>query len=70
MECYNVEAVYAHVWERNEDALGWYERRGFVREDEIVEGYYRKLRPAGAWVVRKDMRLKEADMGGRVKTSE
>ena len=44
--------VYAHVWEANEEALGWYGKRGFVVEEKVVEGYYRRLRPAGAKVVK------------------
>lgn len=46
--------VYAHVWEANTEALEWYRRRGFdVDTGEVVEGYYSKLRPAGARVVRR-----------------
>lgn len=49
--------VFAHVWEANEEALEWYEKRGFVRDLEIglVEGYYRRLKPEGAWVVWKEI---------------
>lgn len=43
--------VYAHVWTENGDALEWYRRRGF-ESGETVGGYYRKLRPDGAVVVR------------------
>jgi N-alpha-acetyltransferase 50 len=55
LDCYDVSAVYAHVWENNEDALGWYERRNFKRI-LMIEGYYRKLKPGGAWLVRKELR--------------
>lgn len=48
-----VTEIYAHVWEANEEALEWYMRRGFVVEKELVGGYYRKLRPGGARVVRR-----------------
>lgn len=77
VEAYNVERVYAHVWERNEEALGWYERRGFVKglgENEkwedgdregFVEGYYRKLRPGGAWIVSKEMKRSAAAVPDR-----
>lgn len=47
-----VEWVYAHVWTDNEDGLAWYGRRGFER-DGLLEGYYRKLRPDSAWVVKR-----------------
>ncbi|KAI7488506.1 hypothetical protein KC357_g2325 [Hortaea werneckii] len=49
---YGVSAVGAHVWEANTEGLEWYKRRGFTvvgRED----GYYRRLQPQGAVVVRK-----------------
>ncbi|KAI9786402.1 MAG: hypothetical protein M1839_006862 [Geoglossum umbratile] len=45
--------VYAHVWEANEEARRWYCGRGFWEEDGRVEGYYRRLRPQGAVVVRR-----------------
>ena len=51
---YNVRSVYAHVWEANEEALGWYERRGF-RRIMLMESYYRKLKPGGAWIMRKEL---------------
>lgn len=49
----NVSSIHAHVWELNVDAMEWYQKRGFDVEAGIVEGYYRKLRPAGARIVRK-----------------
>ncbi|KAI9765933.1 MAG: hypothetical protein M1840_007074 [Geoglossum simile] len=45
--------VYAHVWEANEEARRWYRTRGFWEEEGRVEGYYRRLRPQGAVVVRR-----------------
>ena len=54
----NVTSIYAHVWESNEAALEWYVRRGFTIEDGLSEGYYRKLKPSGAWIVRRAIRLK------------
>ena len=49
----NVTEIYAHVWEANEEALEWYVKRGFEVVAEVEEGYYRKLRPSGARVVRR-----------------
>ncbi|KAL2183067.1 hypothetical protein L209DRAFT_782291 [Thermothelomyces heterothallicus CBS 203.75] len=52
----NIDArtIYAHVWTENEEGLKWYEARGFAREGtEPVKGYYFKLRPDSAWVVRR-----------------
>jgi N-alpha-acetyltransferase 50 len=47
-------SVYAHVWEKNEDALEWYRKRGFKRV-LMVDGYYKRLKPSGAWIVRKEL---------------
>ncbi|OAP61436.1 hypothetical protein AYL99_03639 [Fonsecaea erecta] len=46
--------IFAHVWEKNEEALEWYAKRGFKRV-MLVDQYYRKLRPSGAWIVRKEL---------------
>lgn len=51
---YDIAHVYAHVWESNEEALEWYDKRGFKRTMK-VDQYYRKLRPDGAWIVKKDL---------------
>ena len=48
-----MKEVYAHVWEANEEAIKWYIKRGFDVGEDVVEGYYRKLRPSGARVVRR-----------------
>lgn len=51
-EEHGVKCITAHVWEANEDGLEWYKKRGF----EIIgkeDGYYRKLKPSGAVLVRK-----------------
>lgn len=52
VELHSVRSVTAHVWESNEEGLEWYKKRNF----EIIgkeEEYYRKLRPHGAFLVRK-----------------
>ena len=59
--------VYAHVWEANTEGLEWYIKRGFAVEDGIVEGYYRRLKPDGARVVR---RIIAADTSAKVETIE
>ncbi|KAI1765760.1 acyl-CoA N-acyltransferase [Hypoxylon sp. FL1150] len=46
------EEVYAHVWTDNEDGLRWYLARGFAKHGQ-VNGYYFKLRPDSAWIVRR-----------------
>jgi ribosomal protein S18 acetylase RimI-like enzyme len=51
-EEHGAKCITAHVWEANEDGLEWYKKRGF----EIIgkeEGYYRKLKPSGAVLVRR-----------------
>ena len=50
----NTVCIYAHVWENNEDALDWYSKRGFKRV-LLLERYYRRLKPGGAWIVRKEL---------------
>ncbi|MCJ1308753.1 hypothetical protein MMC25_002407 [Agyrium rufum] len=52
-----IENIYAHVWEANEDALEWYVKRGFVLEGGVIEGYYRKLKPHGARIVRRPVKM-------------
>ncbi|QPG96222.1 hypothetical protein C2857_003582 [Epichloe festucae Fl1] len=51
----NVASVTAHVWTENEDGLRWYEGRGFARAGQPLRGYYLKLRPDTAWLVRRDV---------------
>ncbi|CAF9938455.1 MAG: hypothetical protein ALECFALPRED_007695 [Alectoria fallacina] len=61
----NVKEIYAHVWEANEEALEWYIKRGFEVEGEMVEGYYTKLRPSGARIVRRVVGVVDwVDAGG------
>lgn len=49
---HRVRCVTAHVWEANEDGLEWYRKRGFETLGK-EEGYYRKLKPSGAFLVKK-----------------
>ncbi|KAK4447477.1 hypothetical protein QBC34DRAFT_409483 [Podospora aff. communis PSN243] len=52
----DVRTIYAHVWTENIEGLKWYEARGFRREgSEPVQGYYFKLRPDTAWIIRRDV---------------
>lgn len=52
VRAYGVRSVGAHVWEANAEGREWYGKRGFV-EVGREEGYYRKLRPQGAVVLRR-----------------
>ena len=61
---HGVGGVTAHVWEANADAREWYAKRGF-REEAREEAYYRKLRPAGAVVVRRGVGVRDlVEWGG------
>ena len=48
-----IASLYAHVWTENEEALQWYGARGFKREEPILHGYYRRLKPDTAWILRR-----------------
>ncbi|KPM39677.1 hypothetical protein AK830_g6864 [Neonectria ditissima] len=52
----DVSTVTAHVWTENEEGLKWYEGRGFQRDESPIHGYYMKLRPNSAWLVRRPVR--------------
>lgn len=59
MQNHGAATIMAHVWAANEEALAWYENRGFriVGKDET---YYRRLAPqTAAYLVRKDLRLSD-----------
>ncbi|KAL1652697.1 hypothetical protein SLS61_004677 [Didymella pomorum] len=63
VKLHGVRCVTAHVWEANEEGLEWYKKRRF----EVLgreEAYYRKLRPQGAWLVRKDIGVGDLLGGG------
>lgn len=47
-----ITLLYAHVWEANDGGLEWYRAKGFEIGD-IMPGYYRKLNPNGARIVRR-----------------
>lgn len=59
---YNIRSVTAHVHEANEDALKWYAARGFKLQDGVVEGYYRRLKPSGAKIVRLDIQWHDGEL--------
>ncbi|KFY61088.1 hypothetical protein V496_05163, partial [Pseudogymnoascus sp. VKM F-4515 (FW-2607)] len=48
-----ITSLYAHVWTENAEGLEWYKARGFEVEGGVVGGYYRKLSPDTAWVLRR-----------------
>ncbi|KAL2757803.1 hypothetical protein ACRALDRAFT_207052 [Sodiomyces alcalophilus JCM 7366] len=50
-----ISLVYAHVWTENGDGLRWYAARSFIRDSTPQEGYYFKLRPDTAYIVRRNL---------------
>ncbi|KFY94088.1 hypothetical protein V500_03412 [Pseudogymnoascus sp. VKM F-4518 (FW-2643)] len=48
-----ITSLYAHVWTENVEGLEWYKARGFEVEGGVVGGYYRRLSPDTAWVLRR-----------------
>ena len=53
-EKFRVTAVYAHVWDGNQEALAWYQRKGFVVVQQMGN-YYSKLQPSSARVIKKTL---------------
>jgi hypothetical protein len=48
-----VAALYAHVWTENMEALEWYAARGFKKDEPVISGYYKRLNPDSAWILRR-----------------
>lgn len=53
---HGITSAGAHVWEANLDGLEWYRKRGF-REVGKEKDYYRRLKPAAAVVLQRDVRV-------------
>ncbi|TQS37887.1 hypothetical protein Golomagni_01623 [Golovinomyces magnicellulatus] len=54
-----IGSLYAHVWTENKEALEWYTARGFQREGNLIQGYYRRLKPDTAWLLRRQLTTKD-----------
>lgn len=52
-EAGGIKSLYAHVWTENHEGLDWYKKMGFHKEGSPVEGYYQRLQPSTAWVLRR-----------------
>ncbi|KAG0645277.1 hypothetical protein D0Z07_8827 [Hyphodiscus hymeniophilus] len=52
-----IAGLFAHVWTENTDALEWYVARGFTKEEPVIPGYYRRLKPDSAWILRKRLSI-------------
>ncbi|CCF36858.1 N-acetyl transferase separation anxiety [Colletotrichum higginsianum] len=61
----NLRHIYAHVWTDNEEGMHWYTARGFERYGEPLQGYYIKLRPDSAWIVRRTVGPLSVGAGSR-----
>ena len=48
-----IAGLYAHVWTENSDALDWYAARGFQKEEPVINGYYKRLKPDSAWILKR-----------------
>lgn len=48
-----ITSLYVHVWTDNQDALKWYAARGFLQEGDAIQGYYRRLTPDSAVLLRR-----------------
>jgi ribosomal protein S18 acetylase RimI-like enzyme len=59
---WDIRGIYAHVWTENHEGLEWYRNRGFKwNEGSPIKGYYHRLRPDTALIVRRDLRMAEQD---------
>lgn len=57
---WHIRGVYAHVWTENDEGLEWYRNRGFKwNEGSPIKGYYHRLRPDTAFIVRRDLTMAE-----------
>ena len=50
---FKIVGLYAHVWTENTQALEWYIARGFKKEEPAINGYYKRLNPDSAWILRR-----------------
>jgi ribosomal protein S18 acetylase RimI-like enzyme len=55
LEGVRVRGLYAHVWTDNTDALRWYSARAFQKDEVVIHGYYKRLKPDTAWILRRDL---------------
>ena len=54
-----IVGLYAHVWTENEEGLRWYAARGFKKEEPVINGYYKRLKPDSAWILRRRLGVRD-----------
>jgi hypothetical protein len=54
-----IAGLYAHVWTENSEGLEWYAARGFKKEEPIISGYYKRLKPDSAWILRRRLSVED-----------
>ena len=55
-----IKGLYAHVWTSNQEALQWYKNRSFtIYDDGVVNGYYRRLKPDTAYIMRRELTISD-----------
>lgn len=63
----NITSIYAHVWTKNDEAIDWYSARNFKKEGNVINDYYRRLKPDSAWLLRR--RITTSDLLATVPTA-
>jgi N-alpha-acetyltransferase 50 len=53
-----IDEIYIHVHEGDEEAIGFWEKVGFEKKEKL-DKYYQRLKPSGAWVMEKKVEIKE-----------
>ncbi|KAL0937319.1 GNAT family acetyltransferase [Colletotrichum truncatum] len=65
----NLRHIYAHVWTDNEEGIRWYTARGFEKYGDELKGYYIKLRPDSAFIVRRAVGPLSLSAGAQVSST-
>lgn len=55
----DVNGIYLHVQTNNEEAKAFYEKQEFTQEGGVFEGYYKKIDPPDAYMLKMDIEVSE-----------
>jgi len=58
-ELKDVNGIYLHVQTNNEEAKAFYEKYEFTQEGGVFEGYYKKIDPPDAYMLKMDIEVSE-----------